>query len=79
MGEIKILFKPEVEAYINNLVFELYQEKYFSNLESAIIYKDNIIDFIENNITIFPFRNTPIPLVTLGSKYIFYKKNNRIT
>lgn len=77
MEEIKIFYKPNVENYINDLVFTLYKENYFSFLENSIDYKDRIIDFIEENIDAFLFKNTPISLIALGSKYIFFKANHR--
>lgn len=79
MEKIEIFYKVEVENYINELVFVLFQEDYFLFLENAIEYKDKIINFIETNIANFPYRNTPIPLASLGTNYIFYKSNNRTT
>lgn len=77
MEEIKIFYKDEVENYINDLVLILHKGNYFNFLENAIDYKDKIIDFIEENISTFLFKNTPIPLISLGSKYIFFKANHR--
>ncbi|MES2240340.1 MAG: hypothetical protein V4497_08795 [Bacteroidota bacterium] len=79
MEEIKIFYKAEVENYINELIYILYKENYFSYLENAIEYKDRIIDFIEQNIASFPSKTTPLALYHLGSKYIFYKSNQRTT
>ena len=79
MEKISIYYKPEVSDYINDLIYAVYKEKYFSYLENAIDYKDKIIDFIENNIAQFPYKNTPLELNHLGSKYLFYKSNNRTT
>jgi hypothetical protein len=79
MEEIKIFYKPDVELFLNELIFVLYKENYFSYLENAIGYKNKIIDFIEENIENFPYQNTPLPLYSLGSKYIFYKSNARTT
>lgn len=79
MEKINVFYKPEVEYYINELVYILYTQNYFSFLENAILYKDNLIDFISQNIATFPYKNTPIKLVHLGSKYIFYKANEKTT
>ena len=73
MEKTIILYKPQVEFYINNLVFILFQNDYFSYLENAIRYKDKIIDFIEEN------KTTPLQLKEFGSNYIFYKSNSRTT
>lgn len=53
MEEINILYKPEVETYLNELILVLFKEKYFSYLENSILYKDKIIDFIESDIANF--------------------------
>ncbi|MEX0996291.1 MAG: hypothetical protein WDZ45_04520 [Flavobacteriaceae bacterium] len=79
MGKITILYKPEVEYYINDLVHTLYLEGYFSFLENAVEYTNGIIDFIENAIHTFPYKITPLNLNHLGSKYIFYNPNKRTT
>ncbi len=60
MEAVKIYYKPEVETYINELVYILYTKSYFSYLENAIAYKDKIIDFIEANISGFPYKRTPL-------------------
>ena len=79
MEEIKILYKPIVEEYINELIYILYEQEYFGFLEDAISYKDAIIDFIENNIAVLPAKFTPFILRKLGKQYIFYKANQRTT
>jgi hypothetical protein len=76
---INILYQPEVESYLNELTFILFKEEYFSYLENSILYKDKIIDFIEENIEHFPSRKTPAQLKNYGSKYVFYKSNQRTT
>ena len=65
--------------YLNELIFVLFKEKYFSYLENSILYKDKIIDFIESDIATFPSKNPPAALKNFGSKYIFYKSNQRTT
>ena len=40
----------EVENFINDLVFILYKEGYFSYLEDAIEYKDKIIKILEDRV-----------------------------
>ena len=79
MEKVIILYRPEVETYLNELIFVLFKEKYFSYLENSILYKDKIIDFIESDIATFPSKKTPKELKNFGSKYIFYKSNQRTT
>ena len=71
MEKVKILYKPEVEDYFFDLVLLLFREDYFSYLENAESYKNNIIDFVENSITTFPSHKTPLKLIDFGSNYIF--------
>ncbi|MFN4197591.1 MAG: hypothetical protein ACK4FS_01045 [Flavobacterium sp.] len=79
MEKVKILYKPEVEDFLYDLVFILFKENYFDYLENAECYKDNIVDFVDDNIANFPSRKTPLQLLNLGSNYIFYKSNYRTT
>lgn len=79
MEKVNILYRTEVETYLNELIFVLYNENYFSYLENSISYKDKIIDFIESDIATFPFKKTPAILKNFGSNYIFYKSNQRTT
>lgn len=79
MEKAIIVYQPEVEQYINDLVYILFYEDYFTYIENAIDYKDKIINFVEQNILLFPFKKTPKQLAHLGSKYIFYTSNQRTT
>jgi len=79
MERIEILYNPEVEDFLFDLVYILFKNDYFSYLENAEKYKDNIIDFVENNIKSFPAKKTPNAILYLGSNYIFYKSNARTT
>ena len=79
MEKANIIDRTEVETFLNELIFILFKENYFSYLENSILYKDKIIDYINNNITTFPSKKTPTKLKNFGSKYIFYKSNQRTT
>lgn len=74
-----IVYLPEVENYINDLVYNLFKENYFSYIENAIAYKDQLIDFIDSSISTFPPQKSPEALIHFGSQYIFYKSNQRTT
>jgi hypothetical protein len=74
LEKVVVIYKREVERYINDLVFILFKEEYFGFLESAVIYKDKIIEFVEDNIATFPSRKTPIELSSFGSNYIFFER-----
>ena len=79
MEKANIKYKNEVILYFNQLALTLFYQDYFSYFESAVNYKDKIIDFIEHNIPTFPLKKTPIEIKHLGSNYIFYKSNQRTT
>ena len=67
-----MVYQREVEQYLNNLITILFEKDYF-------IYHENAIDFVDQNIAIFPHKETPKHLIHLGSKYIFYTSNKRTT
>jgi hypothetical protein len=48
-------------------------------MEDAINYKDKLIDFIETNISGFPYKTTPLTLAHFGSYYMFYNSSKRDT
>ena len=75
----KVIFKNNVLNYLDELVFTLFKEEYFSYYENAQLYADKIVDFIILEIDSFPHKNTPQKFLYLGSNYIFYKANNRTT
>ena len=79
MEKAEVKFKPEIVTYLNKLVLKLFEAQYFGFMESAIKYKDELIDYIESNISIFPKKITPLYLTKYGSYYMFYKTNKRTT
>jgi hypothetical protein len=79
LEKIRVLYKPKVEDYLNELSFILFKKEYFGFFESSFDYVDNIVDFIEYNLPIFPAKKTPQNLIYLGSEYIFYKANSNTT
>lgn len=79
MEKVNIKYKVEVVNYINDLIFTLFKEDYFSYFKNSVNYKNKLIAFIDSNFATFPARKTPVPLKHLGSNYIFYKSNQRTT
>lgn len=75
----EIVFRLDVVNQLDDLVFTLFKEDYFSYPENAKIYVDKIVNFTFNSIETFPHKITPSKLVHLGEKYIFYKANSRTT
>lgn len=74
-----IIFQKGVLNYLDDLVFILFKEEYFSFMQNSYDYVDKIIDFINNDISTFPSKKTPAALKNFGSRYIFYKSNQRTT
>lgn len=75
----KVIFKDRVLDYLDELVYTLFKEEYFSYSENAQLYFDKIVDFVILGINSFPHKSTPQKLQYLGSNYIFYKSNKRTT
>lgn len=75
----KIIFADKVSNYLNQLVYVLFEEEYFSYSENAQVYVNKIVDFIVSEIASFPHKKTPLALSHLGTYYIFYKSNKRTT
>ena len=74
-----ILFEIAVIDYLDDLVFELYDNEYVGFIESSEKFADKIIDFIYESIENFPARKTPKNLIFYGTNYMFYKSNSRTT
>ena len=72
-----IIFQKGVLNYLDDLVYILFKYEYFGFMESSYDYVDKIIDFIESDIAAFLSKKTPAALKNFGSKYIFYKSNQR--
>jgi len=79
LEEVKVYYSPKVEHFLNELVFILFNKDYFSYEENALQYRDNIVDFIERNISSFPAKEAPSELRSFGANYIFFKANQRTT
>jgi len=75
----EIVFRFDVVNQLDDLIFTLFKEDYFSYPENAKNYVDKIVYFTINSIETFPNKITPSELVHLGEKYIFYKANSRTT
>lgn len=79
MAKVDIYVSDEVIEFLDKLIFSLYENDYFSYLETAEKYVADIYDFIENNILHFPTKKSPKSPKNYGNFYIFYKPNNRTT
>ena len=90
--EREIIFSKKVELYLDELMLLLFAEGYFGFPDSAKLYVDNLISYIEKYIGIYPDKIAPDYFQRFGqnmkyitycankdtSWYIFYQKRNNI-
>lgn len=74
-----IIYLPEVEHFLNDLVDLLFEKEYFGFKEDAVLYVLKIKHYISQNISSFPAKSTPTEHRHHGEKYIFYKANVNTT
>ena len=77
VGEIKVIFTPEVISYLDDLVKILYKKEYFGFIESAEEYVSEMYDLAPEELKLENYKIAPKELKHLGSNYIFYKANSR--
>jgi len=77
--EREIIFSKKVERYLDELMLLLFEDGYFGFPDSAKLYIDNLISFIEQHISILPSKNAPDYFQRFGKnmKYIVYQANRR--
>lgn len=75
---MKVLFLPEVEEYLFELVDILYQKQYFSYYESAISYVEDLVKDIQDSLGFEIKRKAPEYFSRYGRDmyYVKYKKNH---
>jgi hypothetical protein len=78
---MSVIFLPEIQDYLNNLIPVLYGKGYFSYEEQAQIYIDGLVDDIQNNLS--KKRHKPAPShydkYGKGLCYAAFTKNRRTT
>jgi len=74
-----IILQQDVTDFLERLIQILFEKEYFGFEESAHLYVSKIYDFIEHKLINAITKQTPEKLLYLGSKYVFYKANNRTT
>ncbi|WP_294314878.1 hypothetical protein [uncultured Chryseobacterium sp.] len=53
MEKVNIILRKNVADFLNELVFNLFENDYFSNEESALHYVKKMYDFIESRLPLF--------------------------
>lgn len=78
---MSVLFTPRVEDYLLTLVTKLYEKEYFSYLENAENYVEDIVFEIKNNIYMKPKKKAPPRFRKYGKNlyYVIYRKSKRTT
>ena len=74
-----VRYDESVLEYLDQLIYELYRNDYFSFIETAEEYVNKIIDYVEVNIERLQSRKSPAPLKIFGAYYISYNPNRRTT
>ncbi|RRQ47273.1 hypothetical protein [Chryseobacterium sp. SC28] len=73
--ERKIIFAPQVTSYLVDLINILFEKEYFGFPKSAEEYVNNIRNFIEEKLGIYPPKSTPKEWLKFGENYLRYEAN----
>ena len=75
--ERDVIFSKKVELYLDELMLLLFEEGYFGFPDSAKLYIDRLISFVEKYIGILPGKIAPDYFQRFGQnmKYIIYHAN----
>lgn len=76
-----VLFLPEVEEYLSELIYILYSKNYFNFYDSAATYVEELISDIERNIHIKAQKEAPAYFAKYGKdlRYITSRPNKNTT
>ena len=67
------------QKFLEDLVLELFQNDYFSYMESSIEYVQNLIENTEKKLHQLKYHSTPNALKSYGELYISYQSSKRTT
>ena len=75
---MKVLFLPDVEEYLFELMDILYQKQYFSYYDSAISYVEDLVNNIQDSLCVELKKKAPEYFSRYGKDmyYVKYKKNH---
>ena len=73
----EIVYAEDVEQFLDELLFILFQKGYFGFPDSAKSYVDKLLDYVKQNIGILPGRDAPqyFSRYAKNMKYIIYRAN----
>jgi len=75
----KVIYLPEIENYINNLIDVLFEKEYFGFLEYSKMYVSKLIDCIDQNIHFIQPKISAKQLIHKGKYYIMNCKEIKYT
>jgi hypothetical protein len=77
--EQEIIFSKKVEIFLDELMLLLFEKEYFGFPDSAKLYVNRLISFMEQYIGVLPGKNAPVFFQRFGQnmKYITYQPNKR--
>lgn len=77
----QVLFAPEVEEDLYQLVKILVEKEYFGTYEYAVSYVEDMVSYIKESIGTYPHKNAPLYIHRYGenAKYITYNKSSNTT
>lgn len=70
-----IQYSEDVEFFLNDLIDILFEKEYLGFPTDAQNYVVKIVEFISQNISTYPSKNTPQYLTQFGEKFMLYKAN----
>ncbi|MDR1542988.1 MAG: hypothetical protein LBS50_00980 [Prevotellaceae bacterium] len=79
--ERKIVYTKEIDIYIHDLMFVLFEKEYFSFFEDAQNYVEKMLSYIEKYVGILPDKDAPSYFARYGAnlKYITCRANKSTT
>ena len=72
-----IVYSKDIEGYLNNLIDILFYQDYFSYIENAEKYVENLKDEIEKYIDVKQHYKSPRNLEQFGKQFIIVSLNNK--
>ena len=77
----QVLFAPDVEEDLFQLIRILVKKHYLSTFDYAVSYVEDLVEYINEHIHTYPHKDVPEHFLRYGSdaKYISYNRSNHTT
>jgi len=78
---IKIKYHKNVLLFLDELIDILIEKEYFSYYESSVQYIEDLVYYVEKNISLLHHKKAPVYFSKYGSElfYITYQRNKQTT